>query len=339
VGIIANPASGKDIRRLVAHGSVFDNQEKVRIVRRLLFGLQAVGVERVCYMPDYYGIVPRALDNVKIDIPISALNFSAQADQTDSTEAARIMEEQGVSCIVTVGGDGTNRVVAKGTTAVPVLPISTGTNNVFPYMVEATIAGLAAGLVAGKLVPLEECTFTSTKLEIKLDGKIVDLAVVDVAVCDDFFVASRAVWDMDKVRLVFLNRAEPASIGLSSIGGLLHPVGAEEPHCLCLELGGDGCFVMAPVAPGMIEKIHIREQRIMNVGEEIEIPIVPSILALDGEREVEVRSGQHAAIRLAKDGPVVVNVQRALHHAMKRKILTGGEESDRCSLRAPHSIM
>jgi predicted polyphosphate/ATP-dependent NAD kinase len=33
VGIIANPASGRDIRRLVAHGSVFDNNEKVNIVR------------------------------------------------------------------------------------------------------------------------------------------------------------------------------------------------------------------------------------------------------------------------------------------------------------------
>jgi TPP-dependent pyruvate/acetoin dehydrogenase alpha subunit len=31
VGIIANPASGKDNRRLVAYGSVFDNNEKVNI--------------------------------------------------------------------------------------------------------------------------------------------------------------------------------------------------------------------------------------------------------------------------------------------------------------------
>jgi hypothetical protein len=35
VGIIANPASGRDIRRLVAHGSVFDNQEKIHIIRRV----------------------------------------------------------------------------------------------------------------------------------------------------------------------------------------------------------------------------------------------------------------------------------------------------------------
>lgn len=51
VGIIANPASGRDIRRLVAHGTVFDNNEKTVIVRRVLLGLEAVGIARVAYMP------------------------------------------------------------------------------------------------------------------------------------------------------------------------------------------------------------------------------------------------------------------------------------------------
>ena len=55
VGIIANPASGKDIRRLVAYGSVFDNQEKVRMVRRILLGLDAVGVDQV------YSICPTTM--------------------------------------------------------------------------------------------------------------------------------------------------------------------------------------------------------------------------------------------------------------------------------------
>ena len=49
VGIIANPASGRDIRRLVAHGAVFNNDEKVNIVRRVLLGLEAVGVETRVY--------------------------------------------------------------------------------------------------------------------------------------------------------------------------------------------------------------------------------------------------------------------------------------------------
>jgi predicted polyphosphate/ATP-dependent NAD kinase len=41
VGIIANPASGKDIRRLVSHATVVNNNEKVSIVRRLLLALYA----------------------------------------------------------------------------------------------------------------------------------------------------------------------------------------------------------------------------------------------------------------------------------------------------------
>lgn len=320
VGIIANPASGKDIRRLVAFGSAFDNQEKVRIVRRVLLGLEAVGVEQVCYMPDYYGIVPRALDGLRVDIPVSSLNFDTKADQRDSIEAARIMEERGATCIVTLGGDGTNRVVAKGTAKVPILPISTGTNNVFSYMIEATIAGLAAGLVANRAVSLEESTFSSTRLDVKLDGRVVDLALIDVAVCEDLFVASRAVWDMRKVRQVFLNRAEPGSIGLSAIGGQLHRIGAEQPRCLCLELGGDNRFVKAAVAPGLIEDVAIKSERVMLVGEEMQICTVPSVLALDGEREVEVRPGQHAAIYLAKDGPVVVDVARTMSAAKTRQV-------------------
>src|ERR1051326_7917185 len=61
VGIIANPAAGKDIRRLVAHASTFDNLEKVNIVRRVLLGLQGAGVTDVLYIPDAFGISARAL--------------------------------------------------------------------------------------------------------------------------------------------------------------------------------------------------------------------------------------------------------------------------------------
>ena len=45
IGIIANPASGKDIRRLVAYGSVFDNFEKTNIVKRILKALDALQVD------------------------------------------------------------------------------------------------------------------------------------------------------------------------------------------------------------------------------------------------------------------------------------------------------
>ncbi len=43
-------------------------------------------------------------------------------------------------------------MVAKGCGSIPLLPVSTGTNNVFPSMVEGTVAGMAAGVVARGIV-------------------------------------------------------------------------------------------------------------------------------------------------------------------------------------------
>ncbi len=321
VGIIANPASGKDIRRLVAYGSVFDNQEKVRLVRRVLLGLAAVGVTRICYMPDHFGIVRRALERIRISAEVFDLGFPPEGTQQDSIQAAGLMEEQGVACIVTIGGDGTNRAVAKGSSSVPILPISTGTNNVFPYMVEGTTAGLAAGLVAGKRVSVEESTISSTRLEMVLDGELADLALVDAVVCDDPFVASRAIWNMNKVGQIFLNRAQPDSIGFSSIGGLICPVEASEPRGLQLELGDGGRPVTAPVAPGVIERVMIKSFRILEPGDEVSIRPGPCTLALDGEREWELRPEQRAAIRLGMAGPIVVHVGRTMAAAAKRKLL------------------
>jgi predicted polyphosphate/ATP-dependent NAD kinase len=326
VGIIANPASGKDIRRLVAYGSVFDNQEKVRILRRVLTGLAAVDVDHICYMQDYFGIVDRAVSQIDIKVPISALDFKLTGMQEDSIQAAQLMAGEGVACIVTLGGDGTNRAVVKGTASVPLLPISTGTNNVFPAMVEGTIAGLAAGLVAKRLVPVSEVIRNHTRLEVILDGKMVDLALVDALVYDSVFIASRAVWEMDKVRTVFLNRAEPEAIGISSIGGQIHPVRPTDPVGLCLELGDNGRTVMAPVAPGIIREISISSQSVMQIGQEFVIRLTPSVLALDGEREVEIRRGQQAAIRLSENGPSVVDVTRTMKAAMKRSIFTADRE-------------
>src|SRR4029078_11320155 len=76
------------------------------------------------------------------------LDLKPRFNQEDSRRAAELMAADGVRCLVTLGGDDTNRVGAKGCGDLPLMPISTGTNNVFPFMIEATTAGLAAGLVA-----------------------------------------------------------------------------------------------------------------------------------------------------------------------------------------------
>lgn len=318
VGIIANPASGKDIRRIVAFGSVFDNQEKVRIVRRILLGLKATGVSRIDYMPDYYGIVERALDGLKHKFETKRLQFETKADHRDSTRAARLLAEQDAGCIVTLGGDGTNRVVAKGAGDVPLLPLSTGTNNVFPLMIEGTVAGLAAGLVATGKITREEATLRSTRLEVFIDNQLADIALVDAVVCDDVFLGSRAIWQVGKIRQVFLNRSSPDTIGFSSVGGMLRTTAPDDPLGVYLEFGNGGQTVVAPVAPGVIESVPVRRQKLMMPGERIEINWKPCVVALDGERELEVEEGMDAAVRVAEGGPVVVDVQKTMMAAMNR---------------------
>ena len=193
VGIIANPAAGKDIRRLVAHASVFDNNEKVNIVRRVLLGLEATGVQRVLVMPDYFGIGVKALHGLRLSLQVDSLEMPAEHSDVDSARAAVLMREAGVACIVTLGGDGTNRAVAKGCGAVPLVPISTGTNNVFPVMIEGTVAGLAAGLVAQGVVDETEAVHPTLRLEIRRGDELVDIALIDAVVYDGHFLGSRAI--------------------------------------------------------------------------------------------------------------------------------------------------
>ena len=56
IGIIANPASGKDIRRLVSYATTIDNREKVNIVKRITLAAQSMGIDRILFMPDTFQI-------------------------------------------------------------------------------------------------------------------------------------------------------------------------------------------------------------------------------------------------------------------------------------------
>ncbi len=314
VGIIANPAAGKDIRRLVAHGRVVSNQEKANILRRVFAGLIASGVDGVLVMPDLTGLARPAIEECQGQVKAEYLDMVPAESQNDSTRAARAMAEAGVACIVTLGGDGTNRVVAKGCGDTPMVPISTGTNNVFPQMVEGTLAGLAAGAVATGTAPLDKVSRRSKVLEIYVDGAKADIALVDAGVTGQAFVGARAVWQTESLAELFLTRAEPASIGLSSIGSRIMPVQIDAPHGLYLRLTGEpgqnATAVQAPVGPGMVSTIEVKEWRLLRSGERHTVTLRPGTVALDGEREVELLPRNRVEVALDLHGPVVVDVVR-----------------------------
>jgi predicted polyphosphate/ATP-dependent NAD kinase len=324
VGIIANPASGKDIRRLVSQATTISNTEKVDIVKRVILGIDAVGVDEILIMPDYYGLGVRALDALNhrsLSSKADLLKFEIQGNQEDSIRAARLMKEAGVDCIITLGGDGTNRVVSKTCGTVPLIPISTGTNNVFSVMTEGTTAGMASAIVAGKIVDEEKFIRSAKKIALLRNKKEeVDLALVDAAVVTESFTGARALWDMERVHRLFLTRAEPGSIGLSSIGAALQPVRSEDPFGLLIELGPGGEKVKAPIAPGLILEVEVKSCRLLKPGEKVALGLFPSIIALDGEREVEVNAPEPFELVLSLEGPRVVSIPGVLREASEKGI-------------------
>lgn len=319
IGCIANPMAGKDIRRLVAYGSRIDNQEKVSIVRRMLLGLESVRGTRVLFMPDTFHTGVKALEGIRhsLDLEVEFLDMDVQGTARDTLRATQRMREAGAHCLVVLGGDGTHRVVAKASGAIPLVPISSGTNNVFPRTIEGTLAGMAAGLYARYGTDLHGVVLSSKRLEVLRQGELEDIALVDAAVSMQQFVGARALWDVTTIQELFLTQGTPTAIGLSSIGGWSDPVDAQDEEGLHLILRNDEVSVRAPIGPGLIVPVGIAGQRRMRPGDRVHLRHAPSLLALDGERELLVRAEERWEIMLTWNGPKILDVERTLREAQR----------------------
>src|SRR5664280_3347473 len=65
IGIIPNPMSGRDIRRIISQASVFPNTEKASMVLRILRTVGTLGVERVLLSTDTFGIAAGVQREIK----------------------------------------------------------------------------------------------------------------------------------------------------------------------------------------------------------------------------------------------------------------------------------
>ncbi|MEQ8483756.1 MAG: NAD(+)/NADH kinase [Pseudomonadales bacterium] len=316
IGIIANPASGKDVRRLVARASVFDNQEKQAIVGRALSGIRAAAGSdcRIAYFDDAHGIARGALELAGGGLEAEAVEGTGTVTALDTVHVAERLREIGCAVVITLGGDGTNRAVTTGWPDATLIPISTGTNNVFPTLVEATIAGAAAGLVAAGHVPLDEVSHISKLVRVDIDGEAADLALIDAVLSRERFVGSRALLSPDHLAAALLTRADPAAVGMTALGGLIDPLGIDEDAGLLLTLGGNGARVNAPIAPGFYREVGIESCRRVAFRKRVSFE-GPGVLAFDGERERVLKPGQQVRLTIDRSGPRVVDVTRTLHAA------------------------
>ncbi len=336
VGIIANPVSARDIRRIISHAGNLPINDRANIVLRMLTGLSAVGVEDVYVMPENGGIRTQLMRTIDREERMGARRFPSvtyldmpvTCTSKDSAEAARRMHDLGVGAIVVLGGDGTNRVVVSGCGNTPIAGVSTGTNNAFPELREPTITGLAVGLAVTGQVPSDHAFSFNKRLEVRVND-LREIALVDVAVVAERFVGARAIWKTESFRDLYATFGLPDGIGMSSIVGLLAPLKRETPEGRRVRLApiDRATFqVTAPIAPGLIEEVGIESFETI-IPNEIYLPSVSAgSFALDGEREMTFCETDEVSIRLQPDAFRTIDVSGCMAYAAKHQLLTGESE-------------
>lgn len=335
VGVIANPVSARDIRRVIANAASLQIADRANIVLRVLAAPAACGVRNVVMMPEHGGIrghvmrgIERSRNQGESRFPqVSHLDMPVTGTAEDSACAARLMRRAGVAVIVVLGGDGTHRAVVKECGQTPIAGISTGTNNAFPEHREPTITGLAAGLAATGRIPAKLAFTANKRLDVHVGDRPAEIALVDVAFVTDGYIGARALWRTETFRELFVTFADPEVIGMAAIAGLIEPVGRGEEGGMMVSLAPAATartVLQAPIAPGLVAPIGIDDWRRMPAGIAFHPRLKAGSVALDGEREIFFDARDVVSVTLSADAFRTVNVSAVMHYAATTGLLRGG---------------
>ena len=270
VGVIANPVAGKDIRRLVSAASPVSDMAKIGIIRRAVVGAVEGGAQRLLITDDRRALGLRAIDGLSLDAEVAFLDAPPYDSGVNSQNAAAIFRDRGVGAVIVLGGDGTHRDVVKGWRTAPVVAVSTGTNNVFPRQVEATIAGQAAGVVASQQPPIHKVANQAKIIDVEFDHGETEQALVDIALVDESFTGSRAVWKGQSLLEMVAAIAERATVGLSSIASRVAPTTRYQPGGVHGTVG-EGERFRVPIARGLFSEVEIASWRRLRANDLVEM--------------------------------------------------------------------
>ncbi len=333
VGIIANPVSARDIRRVIANAASLQITDRANILLRVLACLKACGVERVVMMPENGGIrahvrrgLERSHNRGDAEFPeLAVLDMPVTGTAEDSRRAAAVMCRMGASAIVVLGGDGTHRAVAGGCGGVPLAGISTGTNNAFPEHREPTVTGLAVGLAVTGRIPRDIAFQANKRLVVSIgEGAREEIALVDVAIVTERYVGARALWRTETFRELLVAFADPEVIGLSAIAGLLQPLSRREPGGLLVSLAPAETAPLAlsvPIAPGYLREVGVLGWRRLPAGVGHVPAVAAGAIALDGEREIAFGEGDRVAIRVEEGALQTVDVAACMQYAARHGLM------------------
>ena len=321
IAIIANPQSGKDIRRITSKASVFSNEEKVNIVERMLSVFNFFKIDEIYFLKDAFGIVEKAFKKFKSPaFKITPIPIEYTFEETDTEKGARFLNGV-VDIAIVIGGDGTSRAFVKGLNLenpIPIFPLSTGTNNVFPVICESTTEAIA---IVSYLLLKDKCKDLLKRekiLEIKYGDRL-DFALIDAVFSKEQFIGAKAILHPEDIIAVFTTTSQFKNIGLSTIPAPFYPSKRSDPFGSFAILGeGKGAFV--PIAPGKIEEIHIKEAGFLEENKPYRINLDRGTVALDGERKIEIFNETEFHIKLSAKGPWVLDIEKALDCAIKEQL-------------------
>lgn len=330
IGIIANPASGRDLRRLTATAGLYSSTDKASTIQRLLAAFGATGIAQVLLPSDMTGIAAAVLKASQGPVAqdqrwptLEILDLPLTQTVADTRLATRHMVDRGVAMIAVLGGDGTHKAVAAEAGDVPLLTLSTGTNNAFPELREATSAGLAGGLQASGRVPAGIGLRRNKRLLVRVPEQgVCEWALVEVAVSPQRFIGARALSRSEDLAEVFACFAEPHAIGLSALCGLWCPVSRLDPHGAWVHLDPHAQHaLLAPLAPGLLQGCGIGASGPLEPGIAYPLSLACGTLALDGEREIEFAEHDTPTVTLDANGPLTVDVEAVLAYAARHHLL------------------
>lgn len=314
IGICANPMSGRDVRRLAARASNMTFEAKRDMVARIVAGADAQGVDEIYIAREPFKVATGAVEQMPIRAKVIVVDTPLTNSAADSEAMVRAFVEAGCSTVVSLGGDGTNRAIIRAHRDITLLPVSTGTNNVFPVLMEPTIVGMVSALHSRGLLEDSSLGARAKLLHVTTHSGDTDVGVIDAVLLEDDHVGNMLPFDADKLRRILLTRAEPDAIGMSPIGGFIDVVDEATDAGLLVELG-PGSRYSVPVSPGHFRTVDVASTRRVAFGEVIQFE-GSGVLALDGDRDHKLKAGEPASVRIERDGPRILDCSAAMRYAV-----------------------
>ena len=315
--------SGRDCRRLTARADTVSHETKRNQISRIVVGAVAAGCKHIMIPLEPRRLAIGAVEHMNIGADIEEIRTPITHTAEDTRACVEAMRKRGCELLIILGGDGTNRIVTKAWPDVLMMPLSTGTNNVFPLWIEPTVAGMAAGLVASALVSREQAARRAKIIEVNINDEPPDIALVDALFLQGDRIGNLGPFEPELMTTMLLTRAEPDAVGMSPLGGLLCPSGFDddfgvEVNFCSHEQGGK--LLRAPVSPGLFRTAHIRSAGPVELGKAVTVT-GEGILAFDGDRERKLADGQQAKLTVTRNGPWVINPRATLRVAAQQELL------------------